>query len=335
MSALAAAPSSQPPANGPAFEPSSVAQHGVVAQFRPRVAEFIQASRARSTRTGYQSDFRHFAGWCQDHNLEALPAAPETVAAYLTACADSGELKAASIQRRVSAIACYHSAAGHDSPTTKAVVKLTLAGIRRQLGTHQEGKAALLTADLTAMVRRLPDNLLGIRDRAILLVGFAGAFRRSELVGLNLQDIETTADGSKVLIRRSKTDQEGHGQTVGIARGQKLCPVAALEAWLAAAGITSGPIFRRVNRHGHVLPGRLQPRAVAIVVQRYASAAGLDAARYGGHSLRAGLATQAALNDVPERIIQKQTRHKSADMLRRYIRDASLFRENASARVGL
>jgi integrase len=255
------------------------------------VAEFIQASRARSTRTGYQSDFRHFCGWCQEHNLEALPAAPETVAAYLTA------------------IACYHSAAGHDSPTTKAVVKLTLAGIRRQLGTHQEGKAALLTADLTAMVRRLPDNLLGIRDRAILLVGFAGAFRRSELVGLNVEDIETTADGSKVLIRRSKTDQEGQGQTVGIARGAKLCPVAALEAWLAASGITSGPIFRRVNRHGQVLPGRLEPRAVAVVVQRYASVAGLDAARYGGHSLRAGLATQAALNDVPERIIQKQTRH--------------------------
>ena len=150
-----------------------------------------------------------------------------------------------------------------------------------------------------------------------------------------MEDIETTADGSKVLIRRSKTDQEGQGQTVGIARGQKLCPVAALEAWLASAGITSGPIFRRVNRHGQVLPGRLEPRAVAIVVQRYADAAGLNAAKYGGHSLRAGLATQAALNDVPERIIQKQTRHKSADMLRRYIRDASLFRENASARVGL
>jgi integrase len=185
------------------------------------------------------------------------------------------------------------------------------------------------------MLSRAPDTLIGLRDRALLLVGFAGAFRRSELVALDVEDLEFTEDGMKVLIRRSKTDQEGAGQAVGIARGVNLCPVAALKAWLAAAGITSGPIFRPVNRHGRVQDRRLTDQVVALVVKRYAEAAGMDSRKYAGHSLRVGLVTSAAMNNVPEYVIQKQTRHKSTDMLRRYIRDVSLFRDNASSRVGL
>jgi integrase len=200
---------------------------------------------------------------------------------------------------------------------------------------RQEGKAPALTADVAAMVSRTPDNLLGLRDRALLLFGFAGAFRRSELVGLEIEDLTFTEDGVKVLIRRSKTDQDGAGQVVGIARGVNLCPVAALRAWFEASGITSGPIFRPVNRHGQIQPHAITAQVVALVVKRYAEAAGLDAGKYAGHSLRAGLVTSAAMNGVPEYVIQRQTRHKSTAMLRRYIRDASLFRDNASARVGL
>jgi integrase len=226
-------------------------------------------------------------------------------------------------------------AAGFDSPTTKAAVRLCLAGIRRELGVRQQGKAPALTQDVAAMLSHVPEGLLGQRDRALLLVGFAGAFRRSELVALEVEDLEFTEDGMKVLIRRSKTDQEGAGQTVGIARGVKLCPVEALKAWLSAAAITAGPIFRSVDRHGHLQDGAITPQVVALVVKRYATAAGFDARKYAGHSLRAGLVTSAAMNNVPEYVIQRQTRHKSTEMLRRYIRDVSLFRDNASGRVGL
>jgi integrase len=227
-----------------------------------------------------------------------------------------------------------HTAAGFDSPTSSPEARLTLAGIRRTLGVAQAGKAPILTADVAAMVAHLPDKLLGVRDRALLLIGFAGAFRRSELVALDIEDIEFREDGLKVTIRKSKTDQEGAGQVIGIAFGSKLCPVRALQEWLAAAQVSAGPIFRRIDRHGRLLDW-MSPGAVAIVVKRYAAAAGLDPAKYAGHSLRAGLVTQAAMNGVPELAIMRQTRHKSSDMLRKYIRDASLFRENASARVGL
>jgi integrase len=213
-------------------------------------------------------------------------------------------------------------------------VKLTLAGVRRTLGVDQQGKAPVLTADIASMLSHVPDKLIGIRDRALLLIGFAGAFRRSELVALNVEDIELREDGLRVTIRKSKTDQEAAGYVIGIAYGTKLCPVLALQAWLSVAAIASGPIFRHLDRHGRILE-RMSPEAVAIVVKRYAAAAGLDPTKYAGHSLRAGLVTQAAINGVPEMAIMKQTRHKSSDMLRKYVRDASLFRENASARVGL
>jgi integrase len=215
-------------------------------------------------------------------------------------------------------------------------VKLTLAGIRRALGVAQAGKEPVLTADLTAMAAKIPaQRLKGIRDRAMILMGFAGAFRRSELVALNVEDVEFREDGLKVTIRKSKTDQEGAGQVVGIAHGSKLCPVRALREWLAAANIAAGPIFRTVTRHNRVEETRLDGRVVALAVKEYAKAAGLDPSKYAGHSLRAGLVTSAYIAGVQETIIMKQTRHKSSDMLRKYFRDSSLFRDNASARVGL
>jgi site-specific recombinase XerC len=172
----------------------------------------------------------------------SLPADPDTVAAYLASCADAG-LKAGSIQRRVSGIVAFHMAHGYASPAAGAEVKLTMAGIRRELGTRQLGKSPALTADVAAMVAKTPvEKILGVRDRALLLVGFAGAFRRSELVALNFEDVEFREDGLKVTIRKSKTDQEGAGQVIGISCGTKLCPVRALREWIAAANITSGPI---------------------------------------------------------------------------------------------
>jgi integrase len=187
------------------------------------------------------------------------------------------------------------------------------------------------------MVAAAAPGLLGVRDRALLLLGFAGAFRRSELTSLDHEDLEFTPEGLVALLRRSKTDQEAQGRKVGIPYGSnpQTCPVRAVQAWFAASEISTGPIFRRVDRHGKLRAGRLSGYAVALVVKRHAEAAGLDAAKYAGHSLRAGLATSAAIGGASERAIMAQTGHRSVSMVRRYIRDGNLFRENAAAKAGL
>ena len=179
--------------------------------------------------------------------------------------------------------------------------------------------------------------MIGTRDRALLLVGFAGAFRRSEIVALNVEDIAFSTDGATVTLRRSKTDQDGAGRKVGIPYGSNpaTCPVRALQAWLAASGITEGPLFRWIRKAGRMQHGRLSGSAVAEIVKRHAGTAGLDTSKYAGHSLRAGLVTAAAIAGSSDRAIMKQSGHRSSAMVQRYIRDASLFRENAAAVVGL
>lgn len=301
-----------------------------------RARDYALKAKAANTVRAYRADWRDFAAWCEERGLQPLPAAPETVALYVAHLADAGR-KASTIQRRLSAISQAHQAAGHESPTKSAAVRAVWAGIRRERGTAQEGKAPVVTEDIRAMVAALSEGLIGIRDRALLLVGFAGAFRRSELVGLDVEDVEFAREGLVVRIRRSKTDQEGQGHVIGIPYGSNpaTCPVRALRAWLKASGINSGPVFRPVNRHGQVLPRRLSDKAVALIVKRAAEAAGLDPARYAGHSLRAGFATAAAAAGAPERAIMAQTRHKSVTVARRYIRLGSLWAENAAARVGL
>ena len=234
-------------------------------------------------------------------------------------------------------ISQVHQAAGHETPTTAAPVRLVWAGIRRAKGTQQHGKAPAVTAEIGRMVDTLDDRLLGTRDRALLLIGFAGAFRRSELVGLDVADVHAGHDGLTIIIRKSKTDQEGQGRKVGIPYGSHphTCPVRAHLAWLEKCRLTEGPLFRSVNRHGQLQPARLSDRAVALIVKRAAKEAGLNPDKYAGHSLRAGLATTAAQAGVSERAIMAQTGHKSVLVARRYIRDGSLFRDNAAAQVGL
>lgn len=297
--------------------------------------DYAGQAKAPATLRAYRSDWQHFTTWCAARELQPLPATPHTVALYLSDLAAAR--KASTLQRRISAISQAHQAAGHDSPTQTAVVRSVMAGIRRVKGTAPAQKAPAVTDLLRRMVATLPAGLLGIRDRALLLIGFAGAFRRSELVSLDAGDVELTDDGLVVHLRRSKTDQEGAGRRIGIPYGSNpdTCPVRALRAWLEASGIAAGPLFRSVNRHGQLQPGRLCDKAVALVVKRAARAAGLDPARYAGHSLRAGLATAAAAAGVSERSIMAQTGHRSVNMVRRYIREGSLFRENAAAAVGL
>ena len=229
-----------------------------------------------------------------------------------------------------------HEMAGYADPTGNKHVKLTLKGIRRKVGTAKAKKSPILATDVRAMTNSLPARLIGLRDRALILLGFAGAFRRSEVAQIAIEYVEETAEGIKVFIPRSKTDQEGQGRYIGIKRGAipATCPVRALNAWIEAAGISSGPIFRRVDRHGNVKEP-ITAQIVALIVKRAAAAAGLDPAKYSGHSLRAGFVTQGALNGATETNIMRQTGHTSHATVRGYIRIANIFKDNVSGMLGL
>jgi site-specific recombinase XerD len=300
-----------------------------------KAKSYIEKSKAENTRRAYRADWRDFISWCKKYRRPALPASPDTVAYYL---ADrSQRLKTSTLQRRLATISEAHRMAGHEPPTRHAQVKLVWAGIRREKGMAQAHVKPVLTKHIRLMVTHLPDSVLGVRDRALILLGFAGAMRRSELVGLDVTDLGFDDPGLVVVVRRSKTDQSGEGRKIGIPKGQhaETCPVRAVQEWLDQSGIEEGPVFRSVNKHGEVMEGRLSDRAVAEVVKRSLLAAGKSARRFAGHSLRAGLITQAAMAGVSERAIQQQSGHKSLAVMRRYIRDGSLFRENAAAKIGL
>lgn len=296
---------------------------------------YIAASRAENTARSYRTGWDQFTAWCDQHGLASLPANPETVALFVADLA--GVAKPATIDSRLAAISAAHRAAGYDSPTKAEAVRLVRRGVRRKVGTVQRQVRPVTVADLRKMVGELGNDAAGCRDRALLLIGFAGALRRSELVGLDISDLVEGPDGLTVTVRRSKTDQEGGGRKVGIPFGANpaTCPVRAWLTWLSAAGITEGPAFRPVNRHGHVATDRLTGQSVAQIIKRHAARAGIDPEQVAGHSLRAGLATSAAAAGVSERVIADTTGHKGTAMLRRYIREGSLFRENAAALVGL
>lgn len=307
-----------------------------VSLYAENVRTYLESARSRNTIRGYRSGFQQFHGWCEHSGLRSLPATEETIALYLSA--EAGRLKAATLSHRLCAIAKAHKAAGHPSPIKDSVlIAETLKGIKRIHGSSQVQKAPVLTEDLRTMLRVLPDSLQGVRDRALLLVGFAGAFRRSELVSLDVSAVAFTSEGLLITLLRSKTDQEGQGRQVAIPEGQHIetCPVRALRAWLTAAVITEGPIFRSVNRHSQPSSERLTDHSVGLIVKRYASRVGLASASFSGHSLRAGFVTSAARAGEPERRIMRQTGHKSIEMVLRYVRQANIFKDNAANALGL
>jgi site-specific recombinase XerD len=297
---------------------------------------YAEASRAESTVRAYRADWQHFTRWCEGTHAAPLPAEPATMAAYVADLAEQGK-KPATIARRLASISQAHQLAGFDSPSRTETVRSVMKGIRRTHGTAQRQAAPATTQVIKAMIDTLPGTMAGRRDRALILLGFAGAFRRSELVSGRVDDVAFTPEGLVFTLRRSKTDQEGQGTRKGIPYGSNpsTCPVRALRAWLDSADITSGPIFRAVDRWGRISDRALTDRSVADIVKRSVAAAGFKADEFSGHSLRAGLATSAAAAGVLDRDIMKQTGHKSDRVLRRYIRDGSLFRDNAAGKVGL
>lgn len=297
-----------------------------------RAAHLAEAGTAEATRRAYRTDWDHFTSWCAAAGLDALPAAPTTAGLYIAAHESTHAL--ATLQRRLASISTLHRLAGHHLDTRHPAIAGVLRGLRRTKGTSQRQVEAITVPMLRALVDTCGDDLLGVRDRALLLVGFASALRRSELVGLEIGDVAITEAGARITVLRSKTDQDGAGQVVGVARtGTATCPVAALETWLTQAGIVEGRVFRRVDRHGRI-GASLSDDAVALVVKKRAALAGLDPTGFAGHSLRAGFATSAAIVGVEERVIAEVTRHRSG-VVRRYIRAGGLFRRNLAAEVGL
>ena len=312
--------------------------HPQLADAGAAAARYVAAATSDNTRRGYQSDWRTFVAWCERCDVEALPAAPETVALYLGARAELEGAASATIRRALAAITKAHRVAGHPSPRDAEVVRGVLRGIGRTHGTAQTGVDPVCVDELRAMVSALGvDTLAGLRDRALLVLGFAGAFRRGEIVALEVADLTFCEDGLTVAIRRSKVDQEGEGAAVGLPYGSNpdTCPVRTVRRWLAAAGLESGALFRSVDRHGNVRAGAMAGRSVALIIKRAAEGAGLDPAGYSGHSLRAGLATSAARAGKSERTIMRQGRWRSVTTARRYIRDADLYRDNAASGIGL
>ena len=301
------------------------------------VRKYVAAASAPATRRAYSSDWQQFSRWCFSKSLETMPAAPGTVACYVADQADNGK-KVSTLERALVAIGRAHQLTGEDDPTKHQVVKETMKGIRRHHFAMQKKAQPLLFESLKTVVTALDcEKIRDARDRAILCLGFMTGLRRSELVALDVEDLSCSRGGMTVHVRRSKGDQVGEGRDVVVFRGSgETCPVAAVEAWLVAAGITTGPVFVGVDRLGRPRhQKRLTDQVVRTVVKERARAAGLEEfEKLSGHSLRAGLATQAALNGANLRDIAKQTGHRSEKILSGYIRDADLWRNNVTEKLG-
>ncbi|TPL76245.1 integrase [Mesorhizobium sp. B2-3-13] len=291
------------------------------------VAGYVEKSLSENTRRAYAADLAHFRAWGG-----SIPATDMTIAKYLAEHADT--LSVATLGRRLSTISKAHTAKGLTSPTGSELVRSTIRGVKRSRGTAQVEAKPLLRDDLFTVLERMGDDTKSIRDRALLLIGFAAGFRRSELVGLNVNDIEHVRQGIVVLLRRSKTDQEGNGRKIAIPFGRtRWCPVVALDHWLSRATIDAGPIFRGVSRHGHISEQRLSAEAVALVLKERLLAADISPNGFSAHSLRAGLVTSAAVAGASTWKIRQQTGHASDAMVGRYIRDGDLFNSNAAGTI--
>lgn len=291
------------------------------------IRHLLSHSLSDGSKRAYAADLRHFRA-----SGGRIPSTPDAIASYLAELA--GTHAVATIQRRLAAIAKAHRASGHDDPTKAEIVAATMRGIRRTKGVAQREAQALQRDDLFMVLERMGSRPIDLRDKALLLIGFAGAFRRSELVGLDFADIAHVRQGIILHLRRSKTDQTGQGRKIAIPFGRtRWCPVRHLTDWLAHAGIEQGALFRRINRHGHIASGRLSGEAVSIIIKKRVEAAGFDPEAFSGHSLRAGLATSAAMAGASVWKIRQQTGHASDAMLNRYIRDGDMFADNAAGAV--
>ena len=323
-----------------ATSPSSAASLAAATRRRARrLADgFVQAADAPATVRAYEADWRGFGSWCAAREIPPLPTAPETVGEYL---AELGEGYArATLRRKVAAISRACRRAGHPLDTRHPAIRDLLRGIGRLHGSPPKRAQALTTEEIGRLVATCDTDLAGTRDRALLLIGFAGALRRSELCAIEVAHLRFTASGLELLLPRSKTDAEGEGVRLGIPRGrhEATCPVRALKRWLSLSGLGGGPVFRGVTRHGTLRPAALSGEAVRLIVARHARAAGLEATRLepvSPHGLRAGFITTAYRNGVGDEEIMGHSRHRSLTVMRSYVRRAKLGTASPAGKLGL
>ena len=298
----------------------------------------LKNSKANNTVRAYKSDYKDFGLFCAQNGLNSLPSEPKIVSLYLTQLSTKN-VKMSTIKRRLVSIGVIHKLKGHYLDTKHPLIVENLMGIKRRKGSIQNGKKPLLINNLKQIInvidQQKKEQIKIFRDRTIILIGFSGGFRRNEIVSLDYNDLDFVQEGVKINVKRSKTDQFGVGSTKGLPylENSKYCPVVSIQKWIEISKINSGALFRKFTKGSNLSEKRLTDQTVALLIKEYLNLAGIDSKNYSGHSLRSGFATTAAEAGAEERTIMAMTGHKSAEMVRRYIKEANLFKNNALNKI--
>jgi len=298
----------------------------------------LQSSKANNTLRAYKSDFNDFGIFCAQNGFNSLPSEPKIVSLYLTHLSTK-DCKMSTLKRRLVSIGVVHKLKGHYLDTKHPSIIENIMGIKRRKGSIQKGKKPLLINNLKDLINVIDqqdkEEIKKSRDRSIILIGFSGGFRRNEIVSLDCDDLDFVPEGLKVNIKRSKTDQFGEGFTKALPYfdSSQYCPVVSLKKWIEISRINSGPVFRRFVKGSKLSENRLTDQTVALLIKEYLNLTGIDSKNYSGHSLRSGFATSAAESGAEERSIMAMTGHKSTEMVRRYIKEANLFKNNALNKI--
>ena len=298
----------------------------------------LQSSKASNTLKAYKSDFNDFSLFCVQNGFKSLPSEPKIISLYLTYLSNKN-IKMSTLKRRLVSIGVIHKFKGHYLDTKHPSIIENIMGIKRRKGSIQNGKKPLLINNLKLIINSIDqykkDEIKQLRDKSIILIGFSGGFRRNEIVSLNYEDLEFVSEGLKITLRKSKTDQYGEGSLKGLPYfdNSNYCPVISLQKWLNISKIKSGPVFRRFIKGSKLSEKRLTDQTVALLIKKYLELAGINSRNFSGHSLRSGFATSAAESGAEERSIMAMTGHKSTEMVRRYIKEANLFKNNALNKI--
>ena len=298
----------------------------------------LQSSKAKNTIRAYKSDFNDFSLFCAQNGFKSLPSEPKIISLYLTHLSTK-DAKMSTLKRRLVSIGVIHKLKGHYLDTKHPSIIENIMGIKRRKGSNQKGKKPLLINDLKLLINAIDkynhEEIMRLRDRSIILIGFSGGFRRNEIVSLDIDDLDFVSEGLKINLKRSKTDQFGEGSVKGLPYfdNLKYCPVLSLKKWIEISKIDSGPLFRRFSKGSKLTDNRLTDQTIALLIKKYLKLAGIESKNYSGHSLRSGFATSAAESGAEERSIMAMTGHKSTEMVRRYIKEANLFKNNALNKI--
>jgi len=298
----------------------------------------LKSSKANNTIRAYKSDFRDFGLFCSQNGFRSIPTDPRTVSLYLTYLSTK-EIKMSTLKRRLVSIGVIHKLKGHYLDTKHPSIIENIMGIKRRKGSVQKGKKPLLINNLKTLINvidsKISEEVKRLRDRSIILIGFSGGFRRNEIVSLDYDDLEFVSEGLKINLKRSKTDQFGEGAIKGLPyfENSQYCPVISAKKWIDVSNIKSGPLFRRFSKGSKLTENRLTDQTIALLIKDYLKLAGIDNNNYSAHSLRSGFATSAAESGAEERSIMAMTGHKSTEMVRRYIKEANVFKNNALNKI--